>query len=44
MRAKDAVRELLDRLPDDCSLEDALYHVYVVSRSRTGYGLHSRGE
>jgi len=36
MRAKDAVRELLDRLPDDCSLEDVLYHVYVVQQAEEG--------
>jgi hypothetical protein len=28
--AKDTVRALLDRLPDDCSLDDVLYHLYVV--------------
>lgn len=27
--AKQQVRELLDALPDDCSLEDIQYHVYV---------------
>ncbi|HYM23168.1 MAG TPA: hypothetical protein VEU08_08170 [Vicinamibacterales bacterium] len=30
MTAKDTVRALLDRLPDDCSLDDVLYHLYVV--------------
>jgi hypothetical protein len=28
--AKETVRALLDRLPDDCSLDDVLYHVYVL--------------
>lgn len=28
--AKETVRALLDRLPADCSLDDVLYHVYVV--------------
>jgi predicted transcriptional regulator len=28
--AKETVRALLDRLPDDCTLEDVLYHLYVV--------------
>ena len=28
--AKDTVRALLDRLPNDCSLDDVLYHLYVV--------------
>ena len=36
VRAKDAVRALLDRLPDDCSLEDVLYHVYVVQQVEEG--------
>jgi hypothetical protein len=30
MTTKDTVRALLDRLPDDCSLDDILYHLYVV--------------
>ena len=30
MRTKEAVRDLLDRLPDDCTLEDVLYHLYVL--------------
>ena len=31
MQAKQTVRDILDRLPDDCSLDDVLYHLYVVS-------------
>ncbi len=27
--AKQQVREVLDALPDDCSLEDIQYHIYV---------------
>ena len=30
MTTKDTVRAVLDRLPDDCSLDDVLYHLYVV--------------
>jgi hypothetical protein len=30
MDAKRRVREILDRLPDDCSLDDVLYHIYVI--------------
>ena len=30
MNTKDTVRALLDRLPDDCTLDDVLYHLYVV--------------
>jgi predicted transcriptional regulator len=30
VETKEAVRALLDRLPDDCSIEDVLYHLYVL--------------
>ena len=30
MTAKDTVRALLDRRPDDCSVNDVQYHLYVV--------------
>ncbi|HUP51022.1 MAG TPA: hypothetical protein VM198_01000 [Longimicrobiales bacterium] len=30
MKTREAVRDLLDRLPDDCTLEDVLYHLYVL--------------
>ena len=33
---KDEVRVLLDKLPDDCSLEDVQYHLYVVEKIRRG--------
>ena len=36
MEAKRTVRELLDRLPDDCSLEDVLYHLYVLQSVARG--------
>ena len=36
MTAKETVRALLDRLPDDCSLEDVLYHLYVVQAVAQG--------
>lgn len=36
MSTKDAVRALLDRLPDDCSLDDVLYHLYVVQQIELG--------
>ena len=36
MGAKQAVRELLDRLPDDCSLEDVQYHLYVLQSIERG--------
>jgi len=33
---KDTVRALLDRLPDDCSLDDVQYHLYVVQATARG--------
>ena len=36
MHTKTVVRELLDRLPDDCSLEDVLYHLYVLQQTEAG--------
>ena len=36
MEAKDTVRAVLDRLPDDCSLEEVLYHLYVVQQIERG--------
>jgi hypothetical protein len=35
-QVKDKVRELLDRLPDDCSLDDILYHLYVIQMVEGG--------
>jgi len=34
MNAKQQVRELLDRLPDDCSVEDIQYRLYVTQTLR----------
>ncbi len=34
--AKEAVKALLDKLPDDCSLEDVQYHLYVVEKIHRG--------
>jgi len=34
--AKAEVKALLDKLPDDCSLEDVQYHIYVVKKIRRG--------
>jgi len=36
LQAKQTVREVLDRLPDDCSLDEVLYHLYVVQAVRRG--------
>ena len=31
---KEDIKTLLDKLPDDCSLEDVQYHLYVVEKIR----------
>lgn len=33
---KEAVRRLLEQLPDDCSLEDVQYHLYVRHKIELG--------
>ena len=34
--AKEEVEELLGKLPQDCSLEDIQYHLYVLEKVRAG--------
>jgi hypothetical protein len=34
--AKDEVKDLLSKLPDDCSLEDIQYHLYVIEKIQHG--------
>jgi hypothetical protein len=34
--AKEEVEALLHKLPDDCSLEDIQYHLYVLEKVRRG--------
>ena len=36
MPVKETVKALLDRLPDDCSLDDVLYHLYVIQAVSRG--------
>ena len=33
---KEEVKAILDKLPDDCSLEDVQYHLYVVEKIHRG--------
>ena len=33
---KEEVKNLLESLPDDCTLEDVQYHLYVVEKIRRG--------
>lgn len=34
--AKDEVKALLDKLPNDCTFEDVQYHLYVVEKIHRG--------
>jgi hypothetical protein len=34
--AKEEIKALLDKLPDDCSLENVQYHLYVVEKIHRG--------
>lgn len=36
MTAKEEVRTLLEKLPDNCSIEDIQYHLYVFDKVRRG--------
>lgn len=36
MSTKEEVHALLTKLPDDCSLEDIQYHLYVIKKVRNG--------
>ena len=36
MSAKQEVQSLLQKLPDNCSLEDIQYHLYVLEKVRRG--------
>jgi hypothetical protein len=35
-QTKETVKALLDRLPDDCRLDDVLYHLYVIQAVESG--------
>ena len=41
--AKEGVRRLLDELPDDVTLEDIQYHIYVQQAVRRGLDAVERG-
>jgi predicted transcriptional regulator len=36
LATKQRVKELLERLPDDCSLEDVVYQLYVIQKVEAG--------
>ncbi len=33
---KEKVQSLLNKLPDDCSIEDVQYHLYVIEKVENG--------
>jgi predicted transcriptional regulator len=35
-QTKDVVRDLLDQLPDDCTIDDVQYHLYVIASVEQG--------
>jgi hypothetical protein len=41
---KDRVRRLLDSLPDDCSIEDVQYHLYVLETLSRRTEMADRGD
>ena len=42
--AKEEVRNLLEKLPDDASLDDIQYHIYVFQKIQKGLDAAERGE
>lgn len=40
---KEEVHHLLDTLPDDCTLEDVQYHLYVLEKIKRGQADASAG-
>ena len=36
MQTKETVKAVLDRLPDDCTFEQVLYHLYVLQEVEAG--------
>jgi hypothetical protein len=43
MTPKQKVISLLERLPDDCSIEDIQYHLYVLGKVQTGLDVRKSG-
>jgi hypothetical protein len=33
---KEKIKSLLNQLPDDCSIEDVQYHLYVIEKVKNG--------
>jgi hypothetical protein len=43
MTAKEQVQKVLEQLPDDCSVEDVQYELYVLERLRRRVEMADRG-
>jgi predicted transcriptional regulator len=41
---KQQVQEVLDQLPDDCTLEDVQYELYVIQKVQRGLQAVERGD
>jgi hypothetical protein len=37
MTAKQEAKSLLEKLPDNCSMEDIQYHLYALEKVRSGW-------
>jgi hypothetical protein len=44
MTTKDQVRQVLDELPEDCTLEDVQYRLYVIEKVTRSLEAADRGE
>lgn len=44
LNVKEQVRTVLDQLPDDCSVEDVQYRLYILDKIRRGEEQLDRGE
>jgi hypothetical protein len=43
-KAKEEIRRLLEKLPEDVSYEDVQYHIYVQQAAQRGLDAADRGE
>ncbi len=44
MSAKEQVRKVLDQLPDDCSMEDVQYQLYLIEKVESGFRAIDEGQ
>lgn len=42
--AKEEIKSLLDKLPDECTLEDVQYHLYVTEKIKSSLARAANGE